>query len=776
MLTSRLSQHTRYILLISIAALFAGPIATAQESVCTLSDHIKSANSNTAVGFCPAGTGHDVITITEDITLDEALPAIIGTITIEGGGHTISGDDRFRIFDVQGGNLTVKNLTMERGKATSGGAIRLQNSAQVTLEDSTIRDSFAVEGGAIATTSGDVRLSVNRSSFIRNENEPGKGGGAIAASAGRINITNSRFSENKGGFFGGAIKSLAQVNISNTTFDRNTTLVGGAVLYVGGGQSTMTHVTMIDNRGGRNAGPDAVFRTGGSLILRNSIVAGGSRAEDCAGGFTESTGNFSQDGTCASRTGGKPLLGEATGSPVYYPLLDGSPAIDTADARFCLKTDQIGTLRPQGSGCDIGAIETTTAMPVLIEVPEICPLPDQIIAANTDTAVGTCAAGNGADTIVLLRDFTLDVRLPSITSDITIDGNGHTISGKSKFLIFLVDGGKLTVSNLTLTKGKGAIKAVNGGDIIVNDSRFIENISTGGGGAILVRSSGSFLVVNSSSFIGNRTTGSSFDGDGGAINAGGDSAIISNSSFVDNRATLHGGAIDISSLGRDDITNSTFIGNRALRGGAIANAGSVASITHATMLNNWAKSGAGIWMLEGRISVSMRNSIIAGGRGKRCVGEFAQNIGNLIEDDSCAPAVSGDPLLGEMIGSPVYLPLQTDSPAIDAGHPLFCLDTDQTGARRPQGGGCDIGAIEIKTAIPVKEESTTAAQAMTDCTVTTTHNLNFRDGPDGNRIGAVPREETLDLMASVPGWFNVEYQGASGWISADYVVTQGSCG
>ena len=76
---------------IAVAALFAAT-APSSASVCTLADHIRSANTNTAVGFCPAGTSHDIITIAEDITLTEALPPITGTITIEGGGHTISGD------------------------------------------------------------------------------------------------------------------------------------------------------------------------------------------------------------------------------------------------------------------------------------------------------------------------------------------------------------------------------------------------------------------------------------------------------------------------------------------------------------------------------------------------------------------------------------------------------------------------------------------------------------------------------------------------------------
>ena len=65
----RLGLNASVALVVAVAALFAVPAAPALASVCTLSDHIKSANTNTAVGFCPAGTSHDVITITEDTTL-----------------------------------------------------------------------------------------------------------------------------------------------------------------------------------------------------------------------------------------------------------------------------------------------------------------------------------------------------------------------------------------------------------------------------------------------------------------------------------------------------------------------------------------------------------------------------------------------------------------------------------------------------------------------------------------------------------------------------------
>ena len=184
MISTYAERLARLFLLAAAAILFTGAAASVSASECTLADHIRSANTNTAVGGCPAGTSHDVITITEDITLSEPLPPITGTITIEGGGHTISGDGKFRIFDVNGGRLTLKNLTLEKGKATegsggftyiinnehvlvdAGGALRLDGGAQVLIENTTLSGNSADAGGAIALLSG--KLSGDNSSFVGN--------------------------------------------------------------------------------------------------------------------------------------------------------------------------------------------------------------------------------------------------------------------------------------------------------------------------------------------------------------------------------------------------------------------------------------------------------------------------------------------------------------------------------------------------------------------------------------------------------------------------------
>lgn len=63
-----------------------------------------------------------------------------------------------------------------------------------------------------------------------------------------------------------------------------------------------------------------------------------------------------------------------------------------------------------------------------------------------------------------------------------------------------------------------------------------------------------------------------------------------------------------------------------------------------------------------------------------------------------------------------------------------------------------------------------------DCSLITTARLNFRVTPGGDEsIEIIPENTTLVTGARSGGWFNVDYQGSSGWISADYVETRGAC-
>lgn len=61
------------------------------------------------------------------------------------------------------------------------------------------------------------------------------------------------------------------------------------------------------------------------------------------------------------------------------------------------------------------------------------------------------------------------------------------------------------------------------------------------------------------------------------------------------------------------------------------------------------------------------------------------------------------------------------------------------------------------------------------CMVTTTAVLNFRDGPNGNFMGEIPQSVTLTVLASARGWYEVDWYGTAGWISAYYTKPNAAC-
>ena len=494
------------------------PSPTAVPGICPLPDQIIAANSDTAVGNCPAGNGADIIHLIRDFTLSAKLPPITSEITIEGNGYTISGDDKFGIIEVDGGALTISNLTLTQGNGSKGGALLLRNGGRAIVENVAFAMNRAYFGGAIATESNNSRLDVSNSSFVGNRAE--SSGGAIMTDGGIIDVSGSAFHDNRAEVTGGAIATVrGRVAISNSTISGNASEKGGGI-HVNGADTTLTHLTLMNNEAKRIIGA-GIYREAGVLYLRNSVIAGSGSGDDCSGRIYQNRGNFSQDGSCSAQAGGDPMLAEMVGSPAHYPLLDDSPAHGAADPAFCLATDQLGNPR---LFCDSGAIESErdpnyVAVPAA-GLPVDCTLADQIIAANTDEPAGACPAGNGADIITLRQSITLSAPLPSINNDITIDGNGHTISGDNRFRILDIQSGKVVFKHITLINGR------NSGEH-----------SDGYGGAITLRNSAELTLVNAS-FRNNKARM------GGAIASIDTSNLyVFESSFLDNEASSKGGAI-----------------------------------------------------------------------------------------------------------------------------------------------------------------------------------------------------------------------------------------
>ncbi len=150
--------------------------------------------------------------------------------------------------------------------------------------------------------------------------------------------------------------------------------------------------------------------------------------------------------------------------------------------------------------------------PAIIPVGGACDLGEAIENANGDLAVNPdCVAGSGADTIQLSGNVTLtsmdnstdgDNGLPSITSEITIDGAGNTIArdaGAPSFRIFHVaSGGDLMLNDVAVSGGR------------------LEGVDASGGG---VFNRGDFALTNST-LSGNSIDSSNYGYGAGIYNLG----------------------------------------------------------------------------------------------------------------------------------------------------------------------------------------------------------------------------------------------------------------
>ena len=261
----------RYILIALVLLLCAVPALATDytlDETCTLSDAIRAANADEARGECPAGEGADTITLGADITLEGELPRVLSELTIDGAGFSISGAEQFRIFYVdQGGALTLQNVHLTdglahnevsftfvdgvTGRSKSGGAILVNRGSRLDLVNSRFTNNVAEAYGGVLD-SWDSEINVVDSEFSGNM---AGDGGAIASAFSVVTISNSSFDGNAAAQTGGALQVFnGTANVSDTDFSGNTAAEDGGVINVFAGTVEQSGNTFSDNVGGDCSG------------------------------------------------------------------------------------------------------------------------------------------------------------------------------------------------------------------------------------------------------------------------------------------------------------------------------------------------------------------------------------------------------------------------------------------------------------------------------------------------------------------------------------------
>lgn len=633
---------------------------------CHLRDAIAAANSDSPVGACSAGSGADVIDLSAIAgkTLFPSLGefAVNSNIQLNGHGVTIHFQNQARVFNVSGGHLDVKLLSIKSGKATDGGAVLVRNGASFTLRQSSISGSSADNGAGIYVASGS---EANIIDSLIYQNTAGYGGGGINVVQGTLTMVNSTLSGNSAQFGGGISAD---------------------------GVVSLLHTTLQDNRGGVAAGIEV--RRDGILRLTNSIISGSS-SDDCKRTFTDNYGAYvytygvnliagggaacslGSSATLLTGSAGLGALSDNGGPTLTHLPLPDSPVLQAgADKLAPAGDDQRGTGfdRIAGHAVDLGAVELQQNIPqagpnfIVTSTDDVddgvcesglfhCSLREAINAANdlayqaiVDTTTITFHSEVFPATITLAGS-----ELPRIQRDLIIEGLDTVIDANHNSRHFTInERHSLSLSHMTLQNGVGGRGRFGGAiDVKAGSKLTLDHVTLSGNSSEL----GGALFVSYSAI-----------------------ATISNSTFSGNSASSQAGAIWLFP-GSVTLINSTLSGNSSARSGAIyTNFGHITLINSTVSGNSSLQGGAiGVNAKESRPgTLSMTNSIIANSlEGVDCeVNSFAtlQLFGqNLIEDGSCnlgSINLSGDPRLGPLANNggstQTHLPLR-GSPVIDAG-------------------------------------------------------------------------------------------------------------
>jgi len=232
--------------------------------------------------------------------------------------------------------------------------------------------------------------------------------------------------------------------------------------------------------------------------------------------------------------------------------------------------------------------------------------------------------------------------------------------------------------DFTLQKGASTIDGANAknGILAISGTVIVEN----------------FIVQNSTS------------SNSGAIYIVNGNFTLKKSTLKSNVATNNGAGIFLDN-GTLNIINSTISGNTATNSGggiyASNNSGSSVTIQNSTIAYNTASTGGGISRTNGTYNIT--NTIIANNSASSpdCKGTIAAANYNIIKSMSGCTITSGshnlnvDPQVNAILtGAMQVHALLPASPAINTGTLTGCPATDQRDVSRPQGGSCDIGALE----------------------------------------------------------------------------------
>ena len=540
------------------------------------------------------------------------------TLTIDGNGQTINGNQK-QVFRIEeGSTLHLKNITITNATTTGtgtgedayayayGGAI--YNCGTLTINNSTLTNNTA---NATATATGEHS---NALSYAY--------GGAIYNNMGNLTITNSTLTNN-----------TANATATATATYANADADGGAIFNLRG-TLTITHSTFTNNKvNATGTGEDAyahahggaIYNYGGTLSINNFtltnntatatgtgedvyVEAFGGAIYNVGGTLTINNSTFTNNKATATGTGtGEDVYVNACGGAIHnanvnynYNITD-TTFYNNTPVNFNINSDKIQpinndnyisigkfTIVADGKEIGNGTGEDLESFTISDEYRNV-----EIIINGTD--------GKTLNNRYMLRGFSIDVH--NYTELLEAIEKAQSENYDS-FLINLKEGDYNATNNINWTESETKYLFINGNNITLDGKHEHQFIRIG---------SGLTLTLNNITITNYYVTATEENDQayarGGAIYNNGN-LTINNSALTNNtaNATTTGTDANVNAIGGAiynsgtlNITNSTLTNNIATttgddadayayaEGGAIYNSGTL-NITNSTLTNNIANA------------------------------------------------------------------------------------------------------------------------------------------------------------------------------------------
>lgn len=567
--------------------------------------------------------------------------------------------------------LTINELTITGGPNTGvlveGAGIYADG--RLFLNDSTITDVDAGPGGTVV-----------QSQF---------GGGGVTT----VTITNTTITDNEGVGVEGEFMSLT-IEGSNITNN-----IGSGVRLTDGTPLTISN-TVISGNTGRAASTTGQGHT--RMFVTDSILtnngSGGVSCGACA--------QLTVTNTTISDNGATATAGNGGGVSFTY---DFEPIPTSPGVTITNSTITHNDARRAGGGISVGTIQGADD-----------PMTEPVLSVLNSTVSGNRTLGD------------------------TMPGGG--ISARTGSVIISgseVSGNEAGVGGVTVSRGGGIYVSedtddgiADGRDMILANSVIADNTAAGNGGGAFIELDGrieatdvTFSDNSSSAGIGGglllstnqatidiaRFTGNTAERGGGLFTAkhgGSNEVFLTGALFEGNVASEHGGGVSADDVNQLEIINSTLSGNSAPEGGGISigvdpmDEPETVTVRHTTIAGNAAPVGANVVAYEGTLRTEA--ALIVGGIGGPSCSMPPANLDavgySFVDDALCAGAPTDvvsatNPLLGPLAnnGGPTLTRLPSPASPIGGVVPVgSCSEPfDQRSIARPQGEGCEPGAVEI---------------------------------------------------------------------------------